>query len=309
MKKISGYRVLPIGALLAGCVGYDAPVDADYTTSTQALVRPDTLVAVDGPGVAAPVSAAADSYAYWTSRPGETPVGDEGGPEGVVDPVPLAAPRIGVMDPVPVAAPRIGVMESPEGLAGDPQRDPAGDSMPASSVSGGQCGGDHYLIKRGRHYSVSPLNIFARIPAHLGTSVTHAFSFDDGARYTTRNPSNQGDTNKLWGFTDCGAMDPQNNSARFGWRWDPALRKIEIMAYVDHGTHYFASLGYTDPNECSEGTIELVGTSKYRFKYKGKEVLMDRFCSSDRIRGSRLYPYFGGDETAPNDVNIRLQRR
>ncbi len=162
--------------------------------------------------------------------------------------------------------------------------------------------GKTYKIKKGKHSSGVHLGYFK------GKSLKVSFKLDDGAIYQSQSPENQFDVNKLFGFTDCNALDPQQNSARFGWRWNPSTAKIEILAFVDHkGNHSFQDLGTTHPGEVSEGTIALEG-GKYAFYYKGKRVVMNRNCSKNKMQGFKLYPYFGGQETAPHDIHIWLKR-
>lgn len=156
--------------------------------------------------------------------------------------------------------------------------------------------GKTYTIKKGNHSSGIHFGTFK------GKSLSLSFQFDDGAIYTTKDPANQLDTNKLAGFTDCNSLSPTENSARLGWRW--LNQRIEIMAYVDYkGKHYFNVLGHTFPGEVSTGSIKLEN-NKYAFYYKGNKVLMDRHCSKSNMVGFELYPYFGGQETAPKDVKI-----
>ena len=162
--------------------------------------------------------------------------------------------------------------------------------------------GKTYKIKKGKHSSGTHLGYFK------GNTLKVSFKLDDGAIYRSQSAENQGDVNKLFGFTDCNALDPQQNSARFGWRWNPDTSKIEILAFVDHqGIHSFQDLGTTHPGEVSEGTIALEN-GKYAFYYKGKRVVMNRNCSKSKMQGFKLYPYFGGQETAPQDIHIWLKR-
>ncbi len=160
--------------------------------------------------------------------------------------------------------------------------------------------GKTYRIKKGSHGSGAHLGYFK------GKSLTVTFQLDDGAIYQTRDPANQLDVNKLFGFTDCNALDPQNNSARFGWRWN--TDRIEILAFVDYqGSHNFQVIGSTWPGEVSEGTIALEN-GKYAFYYKGTRLEMKRNCSKSKMQGFELHPYFGGQETAPADIKIYLKQ-
>jgi hypothetical protein len=117
-------------------------------------------------------------------------------------------------------------------------------------------------------------------------------------------PGNQYDINKLFGFSDNDA-DHHNYSARFGWRWDNnALRlfgyvynnkvisKSEIMV-IKIGTLYQCSIRVT--------------ADKYLFTVDEKTVLIPRSSTTITGSGYKLYPYFGGDETAPHDIHIWIK--
>jgi hypothetical protein len=159
-----------------------------------------------------------------------------------------------------------------------------------------------FTIRTGLHDSVHPL-----FKKYQGDVIAKNFKFDNGAIYTTRDPANQNDGNKLFGSSDCGKTNPEDNSARFTWHWDPKQNAIVIMAQVDHnGTHYFHTMGTTEPNAESVGTI-LVKSGSFEFYYKGVMASMPRFCSSPEMYGYRQYPYFGGQETAPHTIHIWLK--
>ena len=69
-----------------------------------------------------------------------------------------------------------------------------------------------FTIKEGKH----------RSGYRYKTSRENKFNieciFDSSVIYTTEDPVNQWDVNKLWGVSDCG-NNHMDNSIRFGWRW------------------------------------------------------------------------------------------
>ena len=162
-----------------------------------------------------------------------------------------------------------------------------------------------YIIFKGFHYSLGSF------PALFsGTSMKMSFRFSNNANYTSVDPVNQYDINKLFGFTDCNNIDAQQNSARFGWRWNNRVTpgEIEILGYVDYKyVHYWEPLGSTYPGEESVGEIRLENGS-YSFYYKNQVKVMTRYCSASKMQGLRLYPYFGGDEAAPHLITVWLRR-
>jgi len=160
-----------------------------------------------------------------------------------------------------------------------------------------------YEIKKGNHYSSQ-----LRLGAVSNRSFKFEALFNNTAIYQTVDPKNQGDTNKLYGFADCGDHH-MTNSARFGWRW--LNNQLEIMAFVHRdGKFYFHSMGPAQLNRAYDYQIKLSeDNSEYLFIFNGEEVRMERGCQTEKFFGYISGPYFGGDETAPHDISIRVERR
>ena len=70
----------------------------------------------------------------------------------------------------------------------------------------------NYTIKQGQHYCEQ--NYFKPVDLE---ELKFSVVFDSSAVYTSVDPVNQYDINKLYGFSDNGA-DHHQFSARFGWR-------------------------------------------------------------------------------------------
>jgi len=125
--------------------------------------------------------------------------------------------------------------------------------------------------------------------------------FDSTAIYETRLAENQYDINKLYGFSDNNA-DHHEYSARFGWRWsDHALR---LFAYVyNEGT--VSSKGLTTVAIGAEINCSIkISGNNYLFTVNGETTPMPRLSTTEKAKGYQLYPYFGGDETAPHEISI-----
>jgi hypothetical protein len=155
-----------------------------------------------------------------------------------------------------------------------------------------------YLIRAGQHYadqsSFSALN-----PDTLRFKVM----FDSSAIYTTTDPANQGDINKLYGMSDCNSHH-QVNSARFGWRWYKG--KLEILGYTyKESVRSYALVDAVSLNAWHEYEI-IFEANEYIFTLNGKTVKLPRSCSG-KGSGYKLFPYFGGDEPAPHDVSIWIE--
>jgi hypothetical protein len=124
--------------------------------------------------------------------------------------------------------------------------------------------------------------------------------FDSSAIYKTTIPNNQADINKLYGLSDCGSLH-QVNSARFGWRW--YHDHLEIWAYTyNDSVRDYKLVGTVSFNEFNTYKI-IFAEAKYIFLLNDKRIEMPRHCSAI-AKGYKLYPYFGGDETAPHTIKI-----
>ena len=152
-----------------------------------------------------------------------------------------------------------------------------------------------YRIFRGNH--------FCDVSAIKSVSLTEQsfrVKFDSSAIYKTLTLDNQYDINKLFGFSE-GAY-PHTNSARIGWAYnDDSLR---LYGYVYSNsiliTQQIATCRIGDIINCS---IK-VNARNYIFSVNENSVSLERGATTDSAQGYQLYPYFGGDETAPHDINV-----
>lgn len=156
-----------------------------------------------------------------------------------------------------------------------------------------------YTIKQGQQFcdknSYTPVSI---------TELKFKVKFDSSAIYTTINAANQGDINKLYGFSDNNAQHHQF-SARFGWRW--YNNSLEIFAYIyNNGVVAYQKVGNAIIGTTAEYSIK-VQTETYQFTLGNNIVIMPRASSTSTGLGYKLFPYFGGDEFAPHDVRILIE--
>ena len=153
-----------------------------------------------------------------------------------------------------------------------------------------------YTIKSGQHYADRNVYKKVNIP-----EMKFRVRFDSSALYQSLTNENQYDINKLYGFADNNATHHQY-SARIGWRWsDNALR---LFGYVYNNeivsAEEITTVGINKEIECS---IKAVG-NEYIFSVNEVQLKMHRESKTLAAEGYQLYPYFGGDETAPHDVRI-----
>ena len=156
-----------------------------------------------------------------------------------------------------------------------------------------------YVIHKGQQYCDE--NIYK--PVNY-SEIKFKVKFDSSAIYTTKQPGNQYDINKLYGFSDNNS-DHHQFSARFGWRWsDGSLR---LFGYVyNEGLRSSKEIGTVNigaENDCSIKT----GQGIYVFTLNDKADTLLRKSITSQAVGYKLYPYFGGDETAPHDITIWIE--
>jgi hypothetical protein len=169
---------------------------------------------------------------------------------------------------------------------------PADKSIPTSGFT-------QYTIKSGQHYvsnnNYKPIEI---------DELKFAVRFDSSAIYQTVAPVNQYDINKLYGFSD-NNTDHHQYSARFGWAWNKGA--LRLYAYVYNGgkvtSKELGPIAIGTEVVCS---IKVKGNT-YIFRWNDKEIVMPRHSTIPKAKGYLLYPYFGGDETAPHDVNVWIR--
>lgn len=157
-----------------------------------------------------------------------------------------------------------------------------------------------YRMKSGNHYSTHLIHELRDV------RLTYDVIFDPSCVYTI-NAADQADINKLFGFSECNDQHHEN-SARFGWRW--YKDSLQILGYCYNegvvATKYLASV----PLEVShQYTIEMTEDSYY-FTISGKvsKVQMKRTYDCNKGLYYILFPYFGGNNAAPHDVDIYMRR-
>ncbi len=155
-----------------------------------------------------------------------------------------------------------------------------------------------YLIAAGMH-DCTP-NPFA-----LTTKSQFTFTaiFDSSCIYTTTDPNNQNDINKLFGFSDCNDHHLEN-SARVGWRW--SNDSLRLFAFVhNNGEMVFKEMTTARIGSTIKCRITCLDAT-YLFEINRSVAQLPRHCSGGRMTRYKLFPYFGGDETAPHDIRIAI---
>ena len=167
----------------------------------------------------------------------------------------------------------------------------------AASESSGQF--TKYTIQKGNQFcdrnGYKPIEL---------TEMKFLARFDSTAIYQTQSIENQYDINKLYGFSD-NNTDHHQYSARFGWRWsDKALR---LFAYVYNGGAVISKELTTVMIGAEVNCSIRISCDNYLFTVDGTTTSMPRTATTDKAKGYQLYPYFGGDESAPHQIDIWIK--
>ena len=165
----------------------------------------------------------------------------------------------------------------------------------------------NYLIKKGNHYA--QISIFDRL-FNIGWKVKQIavnFKFSKECWWAPpRNPDDH-DLNKLCGISY--GLNDHSNSVRFAWVPDFTQNGvINIFGYVydelssGHVSKFIAAVKV---EEVHTGLIKVVG-NQYMLMIGITTINMDN-THGDPNLCFRLYPYFGGNNTAPCNMVIGLE--
>jgi hypothetical protein len=170
--------------------------------------------------------------------------------------------------------------------------------LPACSPPGEPDGSKKYTIYQGEHYCTPhPGESFN------GSTLKAQIKFGENCAYNLNN-NNQGDLNKVFGFSDNFSLI-HRHSARFASRWIVERGVMEIWAYW----YRSGEVGYEKIGETTLGrwdTYEVSGSgSTYYFNFNGNAITTARSAPLQGIK-VKSWPYFGGDEVAPHDMDIYI---
>lgn len=158
---------------------------------------------------------------------------------------------------------------------------------------------NQYTIRKGQQFceqtSYRPVDI---------SEMKFIVRFDSTAIYQSAMAENQFDINKLYGFADNG-KDHHQYSARFGWRW--SNKALRLFAYVyNDGLVTSKELSTVAIGASVNCSIRVVD-SLYIFTVDNITDQIPRHSTTKTGKGYQLFPYFGGDEVAPHDINIFIR--
>ncbi len=135
-------------------------------------------------------------------------------------------------------------------------------------------------------------------------SMNFVAKFDNSAIYQSVDPVNQYDINKLYGFSE--GLNHQYNSARIGWAYNDKALRLYAYAY-NKGVRESQEITTVSTGTEISCSISLSGYF-YIFTVDNVSVTLPRANSTTSASGYQLYPYFGGDEVAPQNIYISIKQ-
>lgn len=159
-----------------------------------------------------------------------------------------------------------------------------------------------YTIPKGVHSSGLHFKALSGPVVHFKAIFDHTAIYDIGVNHGGM-VSNQSDINKLYGFSE---GDHRQNSARIGWRWYNDSLHLFGYTHLDGKFHfkYITSVQIGQEINCK---IMSIG-DKYHFFIDKHYVSMDR-SKDPGFNNYALFPYFGGNISAPHKVTIKINTK
>jgi hypothetical protein len=178
----------------------------------------------------------------------------------------------------------------------------------APGALGKNLGDADFWIRAGAHEGSPQCIRDICLQTAVDRTLAYQILFPAGADYRTALAQNQLDWNKAPGFT---TMRIHWNSIRLGWRWLPNESKMELGFYgYLRGKRIERPLAKVDLGQWTDVEVRM---------HKGGlavQVGSARYEEAQSLGFSALFPtptavletvYFGGDETAPHDIPVRVR--
>jgi len=166
---------------------------------------------------------------------------------------------------------------------------------------------DNYLIKKGNHYA--NVSLFQRLFS-VGWNIHQMsvnFKFAKECWWAPPRNSDDNDLNKLCGIGY--GLSLHQNSVRFAWVPDftkPGIINIYGYTYDENTSgHSSKFIAPVTVDEVHTGLIKSIN-NQYMLMVGITTIYMDN-VHSDSGLSYRLFPYFGGNNTAPCDMVVGLE--
>lgn len=135
---------------------------------------------------------------------------------------------------------------------------------------------------------------------------------DCSMRYRLLDSENQYDINKIYGYGF--GFNHHWNSIRIGWTWNLHTKKVDVYAYCyNEGVRDYSLIHSCG---CAAKLMFDINRVKFAEGYKWVIVIVENNISYTKYVdapinpanwGFRLFPYFGGQDTAPHDIEIKIK--
>lgn len=165
----------------------------------------------------------------------------------------------------------------------------------------------HYVIPKGKHAS----KLKGRFPGDKLRTLKRdrlefRARFDETARYNA-GIRNQADINKLMGFSEANSHH-RKNSIRFGWRYDLLTDSIEVFAYAyEESKRWYQRITKVAINQSVKYCIQITDQAFYLIVDDAQVVEFQRTVKNKKGIYYLLFPFFGGNEVAPHDINVYVE--
>ena len=158
-----------------------------------------------------------------------------------------------------------------------------------------------YKIKEGKHFSG-----FRVSPTYNKNVSNYEVTFTKSCIYDLHNVD-QLDVNKLFGLS---YLYHHTNSARFGWRAEGDKIQINVYCYRN-GERYMKDMCLLDVDKTYSMELRNIG-DYYEFEIKDATSVYYCYAKIPKPKtpkfGYKLWPYFGGNETVPHDMEILMRK-
>jgi hypothetical protein len=162
-----------------------------------------------------------------------------------------------------------------------------------------------FLTKRDNHYSNQKLHKLLNC-FNFEKGLSYKVRFDDSCVYQLEG-EDQEDINKLFGYSI--GFDHHYDSARFGWFYKEG--KVHLYSYVyDKGHRTYDFLCKIELNKVYSLSI-FAFRDYWEFDVSSSGRINSIFQVRRKSRfkmGYKLWPYFGGNNTAPHDIKIEMTK-
>lgn len=175
-----------------------------------------------------------------------------------------------------------------------------------------------FIIHKGKHYGGYLINLLGfKFPLHpfpyfydkkFKQKVSIIFK---DASYVIEDDDKY-DINKLFGLGF--GWNHHDNSVRFGWLWNDVKKYVEVYYYwydekirqyerVQYS--FYEGIEYKFEIVLNDNNWAMMNIYDFRDKVIGSKIIRN---IDVKKFGAHLYPYFGGNKTAPKDIVISIKK-